>query len=151
MNARHSLLLVLAAGLLTGNTQAADTSTRSRDCLFTSQPQSWRVLDQQQLVIWGPSQKDAYLVKLFAPVQDLRFTESLAFIDDDHNGMICGDGGDKIAIPDSKVSSFPTIISSMRKVDEAELLALGEQYKVKLISVKKALELKSHDKQIHAE
>lgn len=148
MSTRTTALLAVAAFLSVGSAYAADTG-KDRECLFSSQPQSWRVLDQQQLIIWGPSQKDAYLVKLFAPVQDLRFTETLAFIDDDHNGMICGDGGDKIAVPGSKVSSFPTIITSMRKVDDAELLALGEKYKMKLISDKKAAELKSHDKQAH--
>ncbi|MGC3982907.1 MAG: DUF6491 family protein [Steroidobacteraceae bacterium] len=148
MNVRIAVVFALAAFM--GNAYAADKNeTSKRECLFSSQPQSWRVLDQQQLVLWGPSSKDAYLVKLFAPVQDLRFTESLAFIDRDHNGMICGDGSDQIAIPNSKVSSFPTIITSMRKVDDAELVTLGEQYKVKLISDKKAQALKDHDKQAH--
>lgn len=155
MNTKIATLLALAASLIIGSAYAADSDSANKnkrgDCLFARQPQSWRVLDQQQLIVWGPSQKDAYLVKLFSPVQDLRFTETLAFIDDDHNGMICGDGGDKIAVPGSKISSFPTIIASMRRVDDAELVALGEQYKMKLVSDKKAQEIKSHDKQIHGE
>jgi hypothetical protein len=97
----------------------------------------------------GSVEKDAYLVTLFSPVSDLHFTETLAFIDGDHNGMICGDGGDKISIPGSSISSFPTLIKSMRKVDDAELVALGEKYKMKLISDKRAQAVKSHDKQIH--
>lgn len=150
MNTKTVTLLGLAVGLSIGNAYATDAdASKGRECLFSSQPRSWRVLDQQNLVIWGASQKDAYLVKLFAPVQDLRFTETLAFIDDDHNGMICGSGGDKIAVPDSKISSFPTPITSMRRVDDAELVALGEKYKMKLISDKKAEALKNHDKQAH--
>jgi hypothetical protein len=139
-----------SAGVLTTSAQAAeaDKEARKRECLFTNQPQRWTVLDQQQLVVWGPSSKDAYLMKLFAPISDLRFTETLAFIDDDHNGMICG-SGDKLAVPNSRVSSFPTPIASVQRVDDAELMALGEQYKVKLLSDKKAAELKAHDKHAH--
>lgn len=144
----RTAILLTCAGLLSHSTYATDAA-KERDCLFVSQTQNWRVLDSQQLILWGPSQKVAYLVKLFAPVSDLPFSEALAFIDDDHDGMICGNGGDKIAVPNSPTSSFPTTITSMRKVDDAELLALGEKYKMKLISDKKAQAVKSHDKQIH--
>lgn len=122
--------------------QADDKAAKpERECMFTVQPRSWRVLDQQQLVLWGPSQQDAYLVTLFTPVSDLRFTESLAFIDDDHNGMICGDGGDKIAVPNSRTGTWPTIIKSMTKLDEAALIELGQKHNMKLLSAKRQKEL----------
>ena len=143
MNMKLIAALAVASSLFANPLLAAETNNSARDCLFASQPQSWRVLDQQQLVLWGPSSKDAYLVKLFASVQDLRFTETLAFIDDNHDGMICE--GDQIAVPGSKISTFPTTITSMRKVDEAELTALGEQYKMKLVTNP----TKQHDKQVH--
>ncbi len=157
MKTTTAALLVLAAGVCADAVYAADAgssssnSSRGRDCLFARHSHSWRVLDRQHLILWGASQKDAYLVTLFTPLHDLSFAESLAFIDGDHNGMICGDSFDKIAVPDSKVTSFPSDISSMRKVDQAELLALGEQYKVKLVSEPKAQELKRHDKKAHGE
>ena len=83
----------------------------------------------------------------------MRFSLELAVIDGDHNGMICGGSTDKITVPNA-ISSFPANIDSMRKVDDAELVALGEQYKMKLIPDKrieavKSESLKSHDKQIH--
>lgn len=122
---------------------------RSHDCLFASQPDGWRVLDRQHLVLWGPSQKYAYLVTLFAPIQELNFADTLAFIDGDHDGMICGNSGDKVAVPDRQVPAFPTAITSMRKVSQAELVTIGEQYNVKLFSDKKTQEIKEHDKQAH--
>lgn len=147
------ILSVLAVTPLiaTGNAhaEAADKQPSDRICLFSSQPQNWQVLDPQHLVLWGPTQKDAYLVTLFAPLQELKFSEKLAFIDDDHNGMICGNGGDKIGIVDTPVPAFPSTITSMRKVDDAELVALGEQYKVKLLSAKRTAAVKDHDKQVH--
>lgn len=152
MNASSKLLLVLFSSALcqacTGNAATAPTH-KDRACLFANQPQRWRVLDQRQLILWGPSRTDAYLVELFSSSSDIGFAETLAFIDDDHDGRICA--GDKIAVPDSHMASLPAIISSMRKVDEAELMALGEKHKVKLISDKKAQELKSHDKHTPAE
>jgi Family of unknown function (DUF6491) len=150
MTAGTKILAILLCSFIC-NACASDggVSRKDRACLFANQPQSWQVLDDEQLVLWGPAQKGAYLVKLFAPVPDLRFAETLAFIDGDHNGMICGGDADKIAVPRSHITSFPAIISSMRKVDEAELVTLGEKYKVKLISDKKAQEIKKHDKQIH--
>ncbi len=145
-----SAVLLAIAGLLSGSVHATDADTRKgRECLFARQPSDWKVLDNQTLILWGPTQKDAYLVKLFAPVSEMRFAMTLAVIDDDHNGMICGDSTDKIAVPNTPVTSLPTNITSMRKVDDAELVALGEKYKVKLISDKRAQEVKSHDKQIH--
>lgn len=141
-------VLIMACSVFPTAHAAEKTDTKAdRACLFASQPSSWQVLDRQHLVLWGPTQRDAYFVTLFSPISDLSFTETLAFIDGDHNGMICGGVGDKIGVPNNTVGSFPTGISSMRKVDDAELVKLGEQYKVKLLSDKKMKEVKAHDKQ----
>lgn len=151
MKIRAAVLLTVAGSLTAGGSWAGDAETtkeKGRDCLFASQPSSWKVLDKQTLILWGPSQRDAYLVKLFSPVSDMRFSETLAVIDGDKNGMICGGSTDKITVPNA-VASFPANIDSMRKVDDAELVALGEQYNTKLISDKRAQAVKDHDKQIH--
>jgi len=144
-----AIALGLASTAL-GADKAAGKPKEGRDCMFSSQLSSWTVLDDQQLVIWGAGH-DAYLVKLFAPERELRFAETLAVIDHDHNGLICGDGGDRLTVPGSVTMPIPAIISSMRRVDDAELLALSEQYKVQLLSKKKIEALKEHDKQIHSD
>jgi Family of unknown function (DUF6491) len=153
MKIQTTLLMTLSICFTCGVTShalaAEATKTKSdRACVFASQPQDWRVLDNQHLVLWA-SQNNAYLVTLFSPLNDLHFTESLAFIDDDHDGMICS--GDKIGIPDSHTASFPATITNMRRITDSELIALGEQYKVKLVTNKKAQQIKSHDKQLPAE
>ena len=102
--------------------------------MYTTQPSNWRVLDGQHLVLWGTSQHDIYLVTLFSPISDLKANEVIAFIDTDRNNKLCGDGADKIAAPNSKTDSSPTPIISMTKLDERELIALGEKYKVQLLS-----------------
>lgn len=149
-----ALILLGAASTASGAesaNKAANKAKEGRDCMFSSQLSSWTVLDDQQLVVWGSGQHDAYLIKLFAPEHELRFAETLAVIDHDHNGLICGDGGDRLTVPGSITMSLPAIISSMRRVDDAELLALSEKYKVKLLSKKKIEALKEHDKQIHSD
>jgi hypothetical protein len=148
MKAMTAIVLGLSALISSAHAAPVDKEPRGHDCLFASQPDNWHVLDRQHLVLWGSSQKEAYLLTLFAPLQDLNFAETLAFIDTDHDGMICD--GDKIAVAHSGMNRFPATISSMRKVSQAELVTLGEQYKVKLLSDKKIQQIKDHDKQIPA-
>lgn len=146
MNVKLICVLTALSGLVASGAQAADSKADKRDCVFARAPQSWRVLDQKHLVVWAPTQKDAYLIELMAPLQDIQFSETLAFIDGDHNGMICGDGGDQIAVPNSKVSSWPATIISMHHLNDDELKALGEQYHLQLGPKP---QVKTHDKQAH--
>jgi Family of unknown function (DUF6491) len=112
---------------------AADTTKKpnDNDCLFSTTVRDWRALDTRHLVIWGPGSKDAYLVETMSPVQDMRFTENMAFIDGDHNGMICGRGGDQVAVPGSKIS-IPTFINSVKRLNDDDVKAVEAQYKVQL-------------------
>ena len=154
MNTRCLVLCLLATGFSAGCTSTAhDTadSDRGRDCVFAREPSSWRVLDNRHLILWDTGRNDAYLVTLFLPLSNLSFTESLIFVDGDRDGRICGSSFDKIAVPDSTMPALPSAISSMRKVDKAELVEIGKQYKVKLVSEPKETELKQHDKKPHEE
>lgn len=117
---------------LLGGHANADDAKKSKDneCLFSTTVRDWRALDTRHLVIWGPGSKDAYLVETMSPVQDMRFTENMAFIDGDHNGMICG-RGDQVAVPGSKIS-IPTFINSVKKLSDEDIKAVEAQYKVQL-------------------
>jgi hypothetical protein len=140
MNTKVMSALLVATSMFALTAQAEQTvqsSKATNECMFATQPRSWRVLDQKQLVLWGPSQNDAYLVTLFSFVTDLPFAETLAFIDSDNNGRICGDGFDKVGVAHSRSGSWPMNIQSMVKLTDADLLALGEKHKVKLLSAKR--------------
>ena len=65
-------------------------------CIFTANLFDWVVLDDTTLIVYAPTRKDAYLVKLFAPVIDLDFHQTLGFEDTAHNGELCA-GDDLIA------------------------------------------------------
>ncbi len=143
MNIKHQAVMIVLVNMLITSAHAAQPAQEKPDraCMFTTRPSSWRALDQQHMVLWGPSQQDAYLVTLFSPISDLRATETFAFIDSDHNGKLCGDGSDKIAAPNSKTDPSPNSIKSMSKLDESELIALGEKYKLQLLSPARIKEL----------
>jgi hypothetical protein len=115
--------------------------------MYTTQPSSWRVLDRQHLVLWGTSQQDIYLVTLFSPISDLRSNEVIAFIDADRNNKLCGDGADKIAAPNSKTDPTPTNITAMVKLTERDLISLGQQYNLQLLSPARIKQLNSSSAQ----
>ena len=133
----YTLILSFLALTLTTSAQAsasAPSQTSNKACMYTTQPHSWRVLDSQHLVLWGSSQQDIYLLTLFTPISDLRSNEVIAFIDSDRNNKLCGGGVDKIATPNSKTDPQPTNIASMSKLEERDLITLGKQYKLQLLS-----------------
>lgn len=86
--ARHALSLSLLLGLAscsshppraTGPVTAKDTLPGKDACFWTRSLQDWTVLDDSTLLVHAPLAKDAYLVKLFAPIFGLSFHETLGF------------------------------------------------------------------------
>lgn len=127
----------------TGNNQTpSKPAVKKSQCLFSTTVRDWRALDDSHLVIWGPSAKDTYLVEIMRRLPDMRVTENMAFIDGDHDGMICSGAGDQIAVPKSRVSA-PAFIAFMKRLDEAGLRAVGKQYNVSLAPQKDAANDKS--------
>lgn len=137
MTARLSVMAIGAA-LISGVSTGAETSTPAQKaddnaCIFSGTIQDWRALDSRNLVIWAPGRKDAYHVTLSFPLNDLKSVESIAVIDHNGDSRLCGFGMDEII---AKGGAFPerSTVSGMTHLDEAGLVALGEQYKVKLVS-----------------
>jgi len=79
-------------------------------CIFTANLSDWVVLDESTLIVYAPTRKEAYLVKLFAPVTGLDFHQTLGFEDTAHNGELCG--GDELIVRGS--SPRRTGISAVR-------------------------------------
>ena len=73
------------------------------------------------------------------PLPELKFANRLAFVDRNHNGMLCGYGMDRIVMADSG-SAFrtPSTILGMTRLDDAGMAQLEEQYDVRLSRKKKA-------------
>ena len=130
--------VVAAAGIAIGaSADAATTRAGKNECVFTSAIRDFRPLDRNKMVIYGPGRK-AYLVELSFPVPELKFANRLAFVDRDHNGMLCGYGMDRIVVADSSVSfRRPSTILGLQRLDDAGLAQLEQQYDVRLTRKKK--------------
>jgi Family of unknown function (DUF6491) len=71
--------------------------TRTSDCVFQSTVNDFAVLDDTHVVLYSGGQRKAYLVELAGGCFDVRTQSTLAAIDGDRNGQICGFGRDSIA------------------------------------------------------
>jgi uncharacterized protein DUF6491 len=132
--------VLAAAGISMGASANASTSTRAgkNDCVFASTVHDFRPLDRNKMVIYGPGRK-AYLVELSMPMPELKFANRLAFVDRNHDGMLCGYGMDRIVVADSGIGfRTPSTILGMQRLDDAGLAQLEEQYDVRLTRKKKA-------------
>jgi hypothetical protein len=120
-------------------TTASATSRASKnDCVFTRSIYDFKALDRNNLVIWAPSRSKAYLVQLSMPLPEIKFANRLAFVDRNHDGMLCGYGMDRIVVADSSAAfRTPTTILGMTRLDDAGIAQLEEKYDVRL-SRKKA-------------
>jgi len=128
-----------AAGIAIGASAHASTSSHAgkNDCVFTSAINDFRPLDRNKMVLFGPGRR-AYLVELSMPLPELKFANRLAFVDRNHDGMLCGYGMDRIIVADAGIGSrIPSTILGMQRLDDAGLAQLEQQYDVRLTRKKK--------------
>jgi uncharacterized protein DUF6491 len=127
------------AGISIGAGANASTSSHAgkNECVFTSAINDFKPLDRSKMVIFGPGRK-AYLVELSMPLPELKFANRLAFVDRNHDGMLCGYGMDRIIVADSGFGlRTPSTILGMQRLDAAALAQLEQQYDVRLTRKKK--------------
>ena len=127
------------AGISIGASANASTSSHAgkNDCVFTSAINDFKPLDSHKMVIFGPGRK-AYLLELGMPLPELKFANRLAFVDRNHDGMLCGYGMDRIIVADSGFGlRTPSTILGMQRLDAAGLAQLEQQYDVRLTRKKK--------------
>lgn len=125
-----------ATGSATSTASAASTSTseskpRHGDCIFTRMIDGWTVLDDQSLIVYAPTHNTPYLVKLWRPQFDLKWANTLGFVDRDNNGMICDGGPDSILL--RQFGSFPdrVPVNSVQRIDKDRAKELIAKSKVK--------------------
>ena len=130
---------LVAAGISIGASANASTSSHAgkNECVFTSAINDFKPLDRSKMVIFGPGRR-AYLVELSMPLPELKFANRLAFVDRNHDGMLCGYGMDRIIVADSGFGfRTPSTILGMQRLDAAGLAQLEQQYDVRLTRKKK--------------
>ena len=111
---------------------AAEPATRGGDCIFSRTIDSWTVLDNETLLIYAPSRKTPYLVKLFRPEYSLKSEFQLGFLDRDSDGQICDVSRDAIVLPGLGRGFANRIpIRSVQRIDQAQATELIAKSKVK--------------------
>ena len=71
--------------------------TRTSDCVYQSTIDGFNALDDTHVVLYSMGQRKAYLAELEGACFDVKSQSTLAAIDGDQNGQICGFGRDAIA------------------------------------------------------
>lgn len=106
MDATHFALAAGLAGVLLAGCAAepprpgASARSAGDACLFESTVTSFQPVDLRRIIIHGLGRDSAYLAEVSSGCFDLERRWSLAVIDGDHNGQICGFGRDSIAYRD---------------------------------------------------
>jgi len=91
-------------------------------CVFIRNIYDWDVIDPTTMIVYAPQRKDAYLLKLFAPVPDLDFKQRVGFEDSNHNGQLCGFGNDLVV--HDEIGAQRTPIVAFRKLTPEQLRQL---------------------------
>jgi len=92
----------------------------TESCIMKVNLYDFTVLDDSTLIIYGPLHKDAYLVKLFAPIYSLPFRQTIGFDTPERNGQLCK--GDYVFVRGDLPERMP--INTLRALtpDEAKQL-----------------------------
>ncbi len=121
-----------------GDEKAAEVATATEksdkasggDCLFSRTISSWNVVDDETLIIYAPTRKSPYLVKLWGPVFSLKSEFTLGIEDRDNDGRFCDYGRDAIIVRDPGGPERYNV-RTVQRLDEAEAQALIEGAKEK--------------------
>jgi hypothetical protein len=70
--------------------------SRTSDCVFQSTISDFQTLDDRYLVLYSQGRRKAYLAEIAGGCFDMDSQMSLAAVDGDRNGQICGFGRDSI-------------------------------------------------------
>jgi hypothetical protein len=114
------------------STGTNESKPRHGDCIFTRTIDGWTVLDDQSLIVYAPTHSTPYLVKLWRPEFDLKWANTLGFVDRDNNGMICDGGPDSILLRDfGRGFSNRVPVNSVQRLNQDQAKELIAKSKAK--------------------
>jgi hypothetical protein len=136
-----AVAMSMAAG---ASAQAAAATAKSpragnNECVFARTINDFKILDRDKMIIWAPTRSKAYLVELSMPMPELKFANTIAVVDRNHDGMLCGYGMDRIVAVDSSPGfRTPATVLGMKRLSDTDLTQLEQQYDVRLTRKKAA-------------
>ncbi len=101
------------------------------DCIPERSISNFEILDRQNLIVFAPSRRSPYWMKITGFCRSLRFSDAIGF--ESRDSRICAFGGDAIISGDDRCQ-----ILSIHRLDEASYAALREQFAIKRASRKKS-------------
>lgn len=101
----------------------ANPSRSTEDCMFSVVVRDWAALDSQRFILYGYTDHEAYLGKLFFPTPDLVNNIGMGVVDEDRNGRICGQSTDSISFHNPTLPGRNPI-TSLSRISEEEANAL---------------------------
>lgn len=130
--AAAAALAVMAVACATTHPPAPPTPTAALmgtpGCFWLRNVVDWTVLDNSDLIVHAPLARDAYLVKLFEPVFDLKFRLNLGFNDVERTGLICGPNRDYLLVSHYSPPQIPIIaVQKLTSAEQVQLLRAAKQ------------------------
>ena len=124
-----ALTLVLAACAgpadRTEEAREADTPLPGQSaCFLRDQVQDFDPLDRGSLIVYAPSRRNAYLVKISPPSSALRSAQAIAF--ESRSSQVCGRAGERVLLGRGALN-YQSVID-VRRLAETELAELLEGY-----------------------
>ena len=109
--------------------EEGERPSRAADCVFQSTVTGFKPLDDQHVVLYGIGNKDTYLAEIAPGCFDLSHQVTLAAVDGDSNGQICGYGRDAIAYREFGRLESCRVMSLERLTDERLAVLLEKKTK----------------------
>ncbi len=109
--------------------QEGERTSRGADCVFQSVVTGFKPLDDRHIVLYGVGRKDAFLAEVTPGCFDLSHQFTLAAVDGDGNGQICGYGRDQIAYREFGRLESCRVMSLERLTDERREALLSKTVK----------------------
>ena len=88
--------------------------SRTSDCVFQRNIDDFEAIDDNYVVLYSMGRRKAYLAQISGGCFDVKGQNSLAAVDGDRNGQICGFGRDSVAY------------SRLGAVEECRIIAMQE-------------------------
>ena len=129
------MVLLLCGGLAVAQDDEGgdDWPKPTGDCVRIDLIRDFQVLDTKNLIIWAPSRRHPYHLKLFNQCFGLRNAEGVIF--EGTLGRLCGGAGDYLVIQDELISRRRTFtpmdrcgIGSVRKLNDETLFELRVEH-----------------------
>ena len=100
--------------------------SRTSDCVFQSSISGFEALDDRYVVLYSMGRRKAHLVEIAGGCFDVKSQHTLAPVDGDGNGQICGFGRDSVAYQRMGMVENCRILGIEEMSDERRLeLGLG--------------------------